>query len=337
MNRSKREIGGGSKKAFYGSFLILIIFLNSAVVKAQEILPVYSDYLTDNLFLLHPSLAGAANRNQIRMTARQQWFGIENAPGLQTFSINGRLGNKEGIGAILFNDHNGNFSKAGAYLAYAYHLRLPAGDLELHRLSFGLSAGVIRHRLDRSGFSLFDPIIGEGRESAVYGTMDVGASYFLKDFYAHFAAKNLIPVERELFNSEGIPANQRRYYLTAGYIFSPDYNWFLEPSVMFQLGEATDEKTADLNLKAYRNFDFGQIWAGVSYRQGLDNQGQERENLRYATPFAGVEFRSFIVGYTYSQQLNEVMLSNGGFHQITLGYNFGAPRERYHCGCPAIN
>lgn len=316
---------------------ISCFLFNSGTVAAQEIIPTYSDYLTDNLFLLHPSLAGAAGRNQLRITARQQWFDVDDAPGMQTLTINGRLGNREGVGAIIFNDHNGNFSKSGAYGAFAYHLRLPSGDLELHRLSFGINAGVIQHRLDQSGFTEPDPLLGEENTSVTYANLDVGMSYFLKDFYIHFAGKNLLPITKELFNSENIAVNQRKYYLTAGYVFSPSYDWFLEPSAMFQLSEDTGEKAADINLKGYRNFDFGQIWAGLSYRQGLDKVEEDRENLRYLTPFAGVEFRSFLIGYTYSQQFNEVVLSNSGFHQITLGYNFGAPRKRYHCGCPAIN
>ncbi|MCX2838068.1 type IX secretion system membrane protein PorP/SprF [Salinimicrobium sp. MT39] len=317
--------------------LILCTFFNIGESRGQEIIPTYSDYLTDNLFLLHPSLAGAAVNNQLRLTARQQWFDIDDAPGLQTLTINGRLGNKEGIGAILFNDRNGNFSKSGAYGAFAYHLRLPAGDLQLHRLSFGISAGVIQHRLDQSGFTQPDPLLGQEKASVSYANMDVGMSYFNKDLYIHATAKNLLPVTRELFNSHNIATNQRRYFLTAGYIISPAYDWYLEPSAMLQLVEDTSEKLADVNLKAYRNFEFGQIWAGLSYRQGLDKMEGDTENLRYLTPFAGVEYRKFLVGYTFSRQFNEVVLSNSGFHQITLGYNFGAPRTRYHCGCPAIN
>ncbi|WP_228915903.1 PorP/SprF family type IX secretion system membrane protein [Salinimicrobium sediminilitoris] len=317
--------------------MILIFLLEVSVVTAQEIIPTYSDYLTDNLFLLHPSLAGAAGRNQLRITARQQWFDADDAPGMQTLTINGRLGNKEGIGAIIFNDRNGNFSKSGAYGTFAYHLRLPSRDLELHRLSFGISAGVIQHRLDQSGFTQPDPVLGQEKISVAYANMDVGMSYFKKELYVHFAAKNLLPVNRELFNSENIAVNQRKYFLTAGYIFSPSYDWFLEPSTMLQLAEDTGEKAIDANLKGYRNFDFGQVWAGLSYRQGLDKVEENNENLRYVTPFAGVEYRSFLIGYTYSQQFNDVVLSNSGFHQITLGYNFGAARKRYHCGCPAIN
>ena len=69
---------------------ILGVFTHS--VSAQEGLPIYSDYLTDNYYLLHPSMAGVSNCNKIRLTGRQQWFGDENAPSLQTMSINGRIG-----------------------------------------------------------------------------------------------------------------------------------------------------------------------------------------------------------------------------------------------------
>ena len=80
---------------------ILGVFTHS--VSAQEGLPIYSDYLTDNYYLLHPSMAGVSNCNKIRLTGRQQWFGQEEAPNLQTFSINGRIGEtSSGIGAIFF-------------------------------------------------------------------------------------------------------------------------------------------------------------------------------------------------------------------------------------------
>ncbi|MCP1997570.1 hypothetical protein L1275_003381, partial [Flavobacterium sp. HSC-61S13] len=36
---------------------------------------VYSDYLSDNYYLIHPSMAGAANCGKLRVTARQQWSG----------------------------------------------------------------------------------------------------------------------------------------------------------------------------------------------------------------------------------------------------------------------
>ena len=54
----------------------------STWLTAQEGLPIYTDYLTDNYYLIHPSMAGAANCAKVRLTGRQQWFGQDDAPKL---------------------------------------------------------------------------------------------------------------------------------------------------------------------------------------------------------------------------------------------------------------
>lgn len=324
--------------------LTLFLFIFSFSIRAQEVIPTYSDYLTDNLFLLHPSMAGAANRNQIRLTARQQWFDVEDAPNLQTLSVNGRVGEKVGLGGILFNDSNGNFSKSGAYATFAYHLMFSRSNADLNQLSFGISGGIIQHRLDKSNFTEFDPAL-EGGDSDMYANMDLGVSYYFRNFYSHLAAKNILSVKRDLFFSDAVPSNQRKYLISAGYIFEDVTDSFsLEPSVLFQLREATNEKAIDVNLKAYRDMNFGQVWGGLSYRSTFEgaeytSEGEELTSqlLAYITPFVGVNYRDFLVGYTFTYQLNSLVLSNNGFHQITLGYNFGKTRKRYDCKCPAVN
>lgn len=323
---------------------LFLFFFGAFQSYSQEVLPVYSDYLTDNLYLLHPSMAGAANMDQIRLTARQQWFDVEDAPNLQTLSINARVTDKIGLGGILFNDSNGNFSKSGAYGTFAYHLMFSRSNADLNQLSFGINVGIIQHRLDVSNFRDYDPILG-GNESDFYANMDFGISYYYLDFYAHFAAKNLLSVQRELFYSDAVPSNQRKYLASTGYVFEPNYSdWSYEPSVLFQMREQTSEKSIDLNVKVYREVDFGQFFGGLSYRNTFEGaeytrNGEEvkTQKLRYITPFAGVEYKRFLFGYTFSYQFNSVVLSNNGFHQITLGYNFGESRERYDCKCPAIN
>ena len=84
---------------------VLFIFLIlTSYSYSQEGIPVYSDYLSDNYYLIHPSMAGAANCAKIRLTARKQWFGQEDAPQLQTLTFNGRVGERSGAGIIIFND-----------------------------------------------------------------------------------------------------------------------------------------------------------------------------------------------------------------------------------------
>ena len=59
---------------------------------SQETLPIYQDYLSDNVYLVHSSAAGIGNSSKLRLTVRKQWAGIPNAPELQTLSFHTRFG-----------------------------------------------------------------------------------------------------------------------------------------------------------------------------------------------------------------------------------------------------
>jgi type IX secretion system PorP/SprF family membrane protein len=187
---------------------------------SQEGIAVYSDYLSDNYYLIHPSMAGAANCAKIRLTARQQWFGQEDAPQLQTLSFNGSVGPSSGIGIIAFNDKNGYHSQTGAKLTYAHHLRFSRGDYDLNQLSFGMSAGLVQSRLDETEFDPeFDPIVQGGmQQKDSYFNVDIGASYHFLDFYAHFTAKNVLASKRDIY-TDIESDNLRKYLVSAGYVF----------------------------------------------------------------------------------------------------------------------
>jgi hypothetical protein len=49
--------------------LIFLSFLCIIICFSQEGIAVYSDYLSDNYYLIHPSMAGAANCAKIRLAA----------------------------------------------------------------------------------------------------------------------------------------------------------------------------------------------------------------------------------------------------------------------------
>ena len=136
-------------------FMLTITMLFTHIVTSQEGLPIYTDYLTDNYYLIHPSMAGAANCAKVRLTARQQWFGQDDAPKLLTMSVNSRIGDTpSAIGGILFTDKNGYHSQSGAYFTYAHHLMFSRTEVDLNMLSFGLSAGFLQYKLDESDFLL---------------------------------------------------------------------------------------------------------------------------------------------------------------------------------------
>jgi type IX secretion system PorP/SprF family membrane protein len=314
---------------------------------SQEILPVYSDYLSDNYFLLHPSMAGAANCAKLRFTGRQQWFGQQDAPALQTLSFNGSVSDQDGMGIILLNDKNGYHSQKGFRVAYAHHIMFSRDNIDLNQLSFGVNVGFAQSLLDETDFMrnnpTYDPIInGTIVQKASYMNMDIGASYNFLDFYAHFTVKNVLASARSLYTDKE-PVNLKRLIYNMGYTFGDSEGIMFEPSMMLQHVFQTKESTVDLNLKAYRTLDFGKLWGGLSYRRSLDGAEYVEGNaistqkLQYFTPILGVNYKNYMFAYTYSHLLGNVKFDNGGFHQITLGINLFCKPEKYHCNCPAVN
>jgi type IX secretion system PorP/SprF family membrane protein len=311
------------------TYLVLTLLV-SPFIYAQDGIPVYSDYFADNLYLLHPSMAGAADYSKLRLTARQQWFDQDDAPNVQTLSFNTRLSESSGIGAIIFNDKNGFHSQTGGFLTYAHHLSFSRNSGELNQLSFGLSAGLIQSQLDETQFDPndFDPIIAGIVQSSSYINVDTGVSYNVGNFSSHFTVKNLLFQNRRLNSEQFEPNNQRSYNLTSAYLIVPSKGlWAYEPSFLFQWRERTGEQTVDINAKVYRELDFARVWAGLSYRRSFDGaefiDGQEITNqkLQYITPVFGINYKKFLFAYTYSYQTGSIQFQSGGFHQITLGYN----------------
>jgi type IX secretion system PorP/SprF family membrane protein len=323
---------------------IILTLLFGLFAKAQEGIPVYFDYLSDNYYLVYPSMAGIAEGTKIRLTARKQWFSVDEAPSLQTFNINSRIGERSGVGGIFFNDSNGYHSQTGFKATYAHHLQMGGDFRTLNQLSFGLSAGVILSSLDETEFrSVFpDPVITGVKNTTSYFNMDLGASYNFLEFYAHAAILNILGSGRDLYSAAEFD-NLRRYLLSVGYIFGR--NTRIEPSILFQMTDFTKEKTVDLNAKVYKDVSFGTVWGGISYRRSFDgaqfqsNGSFGEQRLQLFTPIIGVNVNRFLFSYNYSYQSGDIRFDNGGFHQITLGYDFGQSDQgkRYDCYCPAAN
>jgi type IX secretion system PorP/SprF family membrane protein len=323
------------------------LFLVSLYSFSQEGIAVYSDYLSDNYYLIHPSMAGAANCDKIRLTARKQWFDQSDAPALQTLSYNGRVGERSGVGIILFNDKNGYHSQKGAKLTYAHHLMFSRDEFDLNQLSFGVSAGFFQSQLDETEWLQsgdFDPIVnGMIVQDASYFNVDIGASYNYLDFYVHGTVQNAVETKRKIY-TDSESANLRKYLLSAGYVFGNRDKILWEPSILFQLVEKTQEKWIDVNIKAYKNLDFGKVWGGLSYRRNFDGAqylngsgAVVAQKQQYITPIIGVNYNKFMFAYTYSYLSGAINYDTGGFHQITLGIDLFCKKERYDCECPAIN
>ena len=322
-------------KLVYLRLNILFFFLLIGATQSQETLPIYQDYLSDNVYLIHPSAAGIGNTSKLRLTARQQWAGIPNAPALQTLSYHSKLSesSKAAYGLVLFNDKNGFHSQKGIQGTYAYHLPMGTGKL-FNQLSFGLSFTFVQNQSDQRSFFGDRPnVINQIIQSTSYYNADFSVAYHIDGFSSYFTVKNLFLTAKNSLNVQEA-LDLKNYVFSLGYYFGNERFIQLEPSIMLQFREGTGDRIADINLKAYKNFGASSIWAALSYRKNFESNSIE--NSKFITPIIGLNYRNLMFSYTYTRQLNDVVLTSSGFHQVSLGINLRTS-ERRAAACPNIN
>ncbi|WBX76090.1 type IX secretion system membrane protein PorP/SprF [Tenacibaculum ovolyticum] len=312
---------------------ILFSFLLILNISAQETLPIYADYLSDNVYLLHPAAAGIGDCGKIRFTARQQWIGVKDAPSLQTVSFHAKFNenSKAGYGLILFNDRNGYHSQKGLQGSYTYHLDMGNENL-FKQLSFGLSMAMVQNEVDQTTFGGGD--VSQVIESDFYFNADFGMAYHFKGFSSYLTIKNILLSAKNNLNSNYESLNLRNYIFGASYFFGDEDKLQFEPSLMLQYKAETGEKIGDLNFKVYKKFKTSQLWAALSYRRSLDSSVFGDAN--YITPIIGLNYKKLMFAYTYTQQSGDVVFSNGGFHQVSFGMDILC-RKRRASACPNIN
>ena len=322
-------------RIIYFRFVLIFAVFFVSKSSSQETLPIYQDYLSDNVYLIHPSAAGIGNSSKLRLTARQQWAGIPNAPALQTLSYHSKVGeySNAAYGLVLFNDKNGFHSQKGIQGTYAYHLPMGNGKL-FNQLSFGLSFTFVQNQSDQRSFFGDRPnVINQIIQSTSYYNADFSVAYHLDGFSSYFTVKNLFLTAKNSLNVQET-LDLKNYVLSAGYFFGEGRFIQLEPSIMIQLREGTGDRIADINLKAYKKIGNSSIWAALSYRKYFESNSIE--NSKFITPIIGLNYKNLMFSYTYTRQLNDVVLTSSGFHQVSLGINLKTTAPRA-AACPNIN
>jgi type IX secretion system PorP/SprF family membrane protein len=295
--------------------LILLLFLSAATVRSQELtIPQLSQYLADNPFVMSPTYAGIGDHVKIRINGLTQWVGIKDAPDTQSLAADARVGEKSGLGMLLYNDSNGETKQRGARVSFAHHLTIDRYDDKF--LSFGLSYNFNQFRIDIENFDALDPSVTDDRATTNHN-FDVGLLYRWDKFYVSLNASNIINKDLTKFNPIFEPNRLRNYYVYTGYRYKKTKNsdFEIEPSVFFQYFESDGRSVTDLNVK-FRWYDFEDYYyAGVTYRFLNDQVGDPL----YIAPIIGLKKNNFYFGYSYQVILNEILGYSTGTHVLTLG------------------
>ena len=301
-------------------FITLIILLIVSKNYSQELnLPVFTQYLADNPFVVSPTFAGIGDNLRIRANGLTHWVGIKNAPDNSSVFADMRIADRSGVGLQLYADKNGFTRQAGAKFSFAQHIVLDYYSKQY--LSFGVSYNFNNFRIDIDQFDkgIFDPSVVNDRYNG-NNNFDVGALYRFKSFYLSFNANNLL--NKDIIKFRGIePKLLRNYQVYSGYVFQGDGDSKIEfePSTFFQYFQSDGRSSTDLNFKIRKiTYQDDYYWGGISYRF-LNDQILKPLNVG---PMAGFKKSNFYFAYSYQLTLNELAAFNSGTHAITIGFDF---------------
>jgi type IX secretion system PorP/SprF family membrane protein len=307
-------------KAMKGFFLIILLYLT--LVSVAQPLARYNLYPFNPSFA-NPAATGLISCLQLNCTDMHQWVGIDDAPNIQSFSIqNGNQfskSKKHGLGANLIRDMNGPSKSLVSEFLYSFHVLI--GRNKETWLGFGLSGNIEHRRLDESGFSpIYDPLVtGEAVEEIAYNASG-GFYLYNNSYFAGFAMYNLLPVNTTL----GLGYGGDRYYISfqGGYLFNIRQNSLeIRSSVQGSIGK--DIYQFDLNNK----FIFeSNLWTGLILRKYA---GKFESSGQNAIVFVGYDWKRWSFSYNYNFDINRTQFHHYGTHQISLGYQIC--RDKYNC------
>ena len=315
------------------SIVAILFLIFTAGIKAQQ-LPLYSQYMF-NRFLINPAVAGSDGYTSFNLTAREQWIGIDNSPKTHSLSYQTRILKRSyiikstsvkrktfrpstkgrvGVGGFVFDDRNGMVSRTGFQLTYAYHIWM-----DETQLSFGLSGTAFQFRINDEKLTFFDqsePLLsGDLRKALFVPDANFGVYLLNSSYHVGFSVDQLFQSYLKIGNA-GLSDYRmlRHYYLSGGYIFPLQNEFFLEPSILFKTTEELLYQI-DFNAKLQYKADY---WVGLSYR-----------TAGAVILFAGIKLDKFYFGYAFDYTLSSIMKHSLGSHEFMMAVKFGDSARRF--------
>lgn len=304
---------------------ITIIFLFfSILANAQEYIPIHTQYLLGNYFLINPAVAGINDTHKFRGTYRNQWIGESQSPYIITASYQGRFDKNLGLGAYVYRDKNGFHNSTGVELSAAYHINLGTSLKYNRSLSFGLAYAGRNRSVNITNLSISDPALQNNNN--FQSGLNVGAYFIYNNYYGGVSASQVL--------TEGVNSGSYKptYTLILGKLFELDeyFTFYVEPSILVRKIEGIDTEL-DFNTKFYHKplLKEYKMWYGVSYKAFV-NDGVNSTSI---TPFIGIDYKKFSFGYSIDLDVSTQL---GGFyngHQFVLGIDLFEKRySSLQCG-----
>jgi type IX secretion system PorP/SprF family membrane protein len=307
----------------------LILFVLFCITSPAQELAVYNEYHL-NKSLINPAIIGSEECTWVKATDRHQWVGIEDAPQIQTLSVEACISNKKalrdidkrshGVGIYLYRDKNGAYQNLGGQLSYAYHFFL--SKKRGIKLGMGLAFRLFQASLSESGYiGDYDPAITGGTTSVIKPDVAAGLFLYNQKFFAGLSAARLLNQSSGISNSA--TGSNRNYFLMVGYLTGSERdNFRLLPSIVIKTTE-TLQKQIDLNAKLLMGPTW---WLALSYRHQLDNIPGAPVAI---IPMVGLNKGNLSFAYALDLTPGAIQKFNYGTHEFMISWHIC--RDGYRC------
>lgn len=263
--------------------------------------------------LINPGATGFSGGQNLLFNYRNTWASFPGAPSSYTFSYDGPIGNRIGIGAQLLSDRFASFETLKGSLSVSYGIQSESNNVRA-----GLSLEYLQHQLSSADAN--STLIAQN-DQEILDRLD-GSRFFdvSLGFYGEYEDKviygvtfpSLVSAMLNEFDSGNTGDKSFGVIGHLGYRHKiPDYDMVIEPSVVFKYLMLTPTH-ADLNLKV--DFLDETLTGGLSYSLG----GEDRFGF-----LAGVNIDNFGFYYSYNISFHDFQQYNNGSHELTLKYHIG--------------
>lgn len=254
----------------------------------------------------NPAYVGVDGETMVTATFRQQWTGVQDAPGAQAVSFGTAAGKNLGIGISIYNSNTFVESQTFTGIDFSYRLQLS----QVTELYLGLKAGGNVYSVNTSGLETYNVNTDPSISSISRFNPNVGAGALLKSgkWHASLAVPRLLSTERAE-NNEGVATAamaRPHLYATAGYelMLNPATNLMLQPSA---IGRYVSGAPVSVDFNAMLSFDedFG---GGASYRTDGAFAGLINFSIR----------KRLLLGYAYEVSTRKELASARNTNEFLL-------------------
>ena len=270
--------------------------------------PMFNQYFL-NPYLYNPAAIGNSGYNELNLSYRQQWLGINDAPTTQAFDFQYPTRKNISVGVQFYHDKTVLLSSSALTIGIAYQVSFE----DEHFIKFGLSSGI-----GLNNFALDevhnpdDPALRDVLDQTTFLSGQFGVWYKLKGLKLGFSLPQLYKYSAiDTKDFQKITIDQfDDYILTASYKFNLRASKMsLEPFGMYRKSEQLPAI-----LEAGAMLDYKDIfWVGGSYRKDYGTTAYVGLNLKKNISFA------YAYEFAGGQHVN---LGSGG-HELSFKVRFG--------------